>query len=265
MTARRPPSRHAPFGLAAALSLALHGAALGAVLWVGLGTAPEPIALETVPMVIVEAAATSDQQPPAEATTTPSQTAQADTPPPAPEPDQSPPALAQTAAVAPPQEEPKPASKPVRAFAPPPRKPDAPTPQSSEVPPPPKTAPTPTPTQSAALPKDSELEESTPATGKTALTEKPPRYGVDGLANPSPAYPWLSRRAGEQGRVVVRVAVDAAGDAGHVEISKSSGHARLDEAALDALRKWKFKPARRGERPVPGIVEVPVTFRLSGN
>jgi protein TonB len=95
-----------------------------------------------------------------------------------------------------------------------------------------------------------------------AAIASPPRYGLPGLANPRPDYPWLSRRRGEEGRVVLRVTVDAEGSAAVVEVAASSGHDRLDRAALAAVRRWRFAPARQGGKAIPGTVAVLVTFRL---
>ncbi|MEQ1516363.1 MAG: TonB family protein, partial [Usitatibacteraceae bacterium] len=74
---------------------------------------------------------------------------------------------------------------------------------------------------------------------------EPPKFDAEYLENPAPAYPALSRRMGEQGRVIVRVFVDANGAANHLEIKTSSGSQRLDAAALDAVRRWKFLPAKQ--------------------
>ena len=91
----------------------------------------------------------------------------------------------------------------------------------------------------------------------------PPRYGVGGFANPRPRYPWLSRQRGEEGRVILRVAVDVEGRATDVSVLATSGHGRLDRAAASAVRRWRFAPAQHAGRAVPGSVDVPVTFRLS--
>lgn len=92
----------------------------------------------------------------------------------------------------------------------------------------------------------------------------PPDFKADYLDNPAPAYPPLSRRMGEQGRVVLRVMVDASGLPSSVEIRTSSGSERLDQAALEAVKRWKFVPARQGERAVPAQVLVPISFNLKG-
>ncbi|MBI1907565.1 MAG: energy transducer TonB [Rhodocyclales bacterium] len=90
------------------------------------------------------------------------------------------------------------------------------------------------------------------------------RFDADYLRNPAPVYPPMSRRRGEQGKVLVLVAVTPDGLAGEVSLRESSGYPRLDEAALKAVRGWRFVPARRGEAAVATSVVVPITFRLEG-
>jgi protein TonB len=91
-----------------------------------------------------------------------------------------------------------------------------------------------------------------------------PIFAADYLDNPAPYYPQLARRAGEQGRVVLRVLVNPAGTADEVEIRTSSGYPRLDESARGTVRRWRFVPAKRGDVPVPAWVLIPVSFRLEG-
>jgi protein TonB len=88
------------------------------------------------------------------------------------------------------------------------------------------------------------------------------RFDADYLDNPKPVYPHASRRLGEQGKVLLRVYVSAAGLAEKVEIKLGSGFARLDQAAHDAVSRWRFVPARRGEQAVAAWVQVPITFQL---
>jgi|LNFM01.2.fsa_nt_gb protein TonB len=90
----------------------------------------------------------------------------------------------------------------------------------------------------------------------------PPQFNADYLNNPAPAYPALSRRLGEEGRVVLRVFVDERGLPARVEMRASSGHERLDNVALDTVRQWKFVPARRGDQAVSAWVLVPISFSL---
>jgi protein TonB len=89
-----------------------------------------------------------------------------------------------------------------------------------------------------------------------------PRFDAAYLSNPKPAYPMLSRRAGEEGRVMLRVMVEANGLPSKIDVEQSSGFPRLDEAALEAVRKWKFVPARRGTEAVAESVLVPLSFGL---
>jgi protein TonB len=74
----------------------------------------------------------------------------------------------------------------------------------------------------------------------------------------------MSRRLGEQGRVILRVRVNAAGNADEIQVRDSSGFARLDDAARDTVRGWRFVPARRGTTPVAAWVLIPISFRLEG-
>ena len=90
----------------------------------------------------------------------------------------------------------------------------------------------------------------------------PPNFNAAYLDNPPPAYPALSRRSGEQGRVLLRVMVNAAGGADTVEVRTSSGSPRLDQAALETVRRWRFVPARQGDQPVAAWVLVPLNFTL---
>jgi len=83
-----------------------------------------------------------------------------------------------------------------------------------------------------------------------------------GLNNPPPRYPYASRAAGEEGRVVLRVRVSAEGRPLDVAIKESSGHRRLDRAALHAVEDWRFTPARHLGRPIDSTIAVPITFKL---
>ena len=92
----------------------------------------------------------------------------------------------------------------------------------------------------------------------------PPEFNAAYLRNPPPAYPLLSRRHREQGRVVLRVFVGVDGSAEKIEVQTSSGSPRLDVAAEEAVRAWRFVPARQGDKPVPAWVNVPINFKLEG-
>lgn len=78
----------------------------------------------------------------------------------------------------------------------------------------------------------------------------------------TPAYPPASRRLGEAGTVVFRVLVDENGHPLQVEVTKSSGFTRLDDAALQAIRRWIFVSPTRAGQPVRSWSRVQVRFRL---
>lgn len=99
---------------------------------------------------------------------------------------------------------------------------------------------------------------------RPAPAAEPPRYDMAYLNNPQPVYPPLSRRLREEGRVVLRVLVNATGLVDEIEIVNRSGFARLDEAAREAVRRWKFAPARAGGQAVAGWALVPIAFNLQG-
>ncbi|HJW26092.1 MAG TPA: energy transducer TonB [Rhodocyclaceae bacterium] len=103
-----------------------------------------------------------------------------------------------------------------------------------------------------------------PAPAPAAPTVSQPRFDADYLSNPAPAYPSLSRRLGEEGKVLLRVFVEPAGRPSQVEIKASSGSPRLDQAAQEAVWRWKFIPARRGDEAVGAWVQVPIVFNLRG-
>ncbi|PKO30124.1 MAG: energy transducer TonB [Betaproteobacteria bacterium HGW-Betaproteobacteria-7] len=88
------------------------------------------------------------------------------------------------------------------------------------------------------------------------------RFDADYLRNPAPRYPPISRRMGEEGKVILRVSVNPQGSADALEVRSSSGSSRLDESALKTVRNWKFIPAKRGDTAVQSWVLVPIIFKL---
>lgn len=88
------------------------------------------------------------------------------------------------------------------------------------------------------------------------------RWEATALKNPAPRYPQEARIRGWQGTVFLQAWVTPSGEVASVRVSQGSGHPLLDGAALTALRRWRFIPARRGRRAVASVVEVPVSFRL---
>jgi protein TonB len=78
-----------------------------------------------------------------------------------------------------------------------------------------------------------------------------------------PIYPPASRRMDEQGAVRLRVLVDERGRPQEVEVAKSSGFPRLDEAAVTAVKRWVFAPATQGATAVSTWTQVSVVFQLT--
>jgi len=157
---------------------------------------------------------------------------------------------------------------------PPPRSRPLPPPRTEWVAPPPIEMPpvaivpsapitqSPAPPPPVSSPPAVELA-AAPATESPPVAEvTPPRFDADYLRNPAPAYPSASRRDGEEGRTLLRVLVGADGDAQRVEVKTSSGFERLDAAALETVKRWKFVPARQGGTPVAAWVIVPIAFSL---
>jgi len=127
-------------------------------------------------------------------------------------------------------------------------------------------------TESLATPK-TEASQVSAVTPNAAKTSKPsdetpsyhaPNFNAAYLHNPNPNYPAISRRLGEQGKVLLRVQVTADGTASLVVLHVSSGSERLDQAALEAVKKWRFIPAKRGEQAISASVIVPVRFSIEG-
>ncbi len=110
-------------------------------------------------------------------------------------------------------------------------------------------------------------DRTTGSAGSTAAasgTEGDSPARPDALGNRPPRYPALARQRKEEGRVVLHVIVDAQGNVASLSVARSSGSRLLDDAAVDAVRRWRFAPARRAGVPVAGSVEVPILFRLTG-
>jgi periplasmic protein TonB len=134
------------------------------------------------------------------------------------------------------------------------------TPQAPTVQPPPPAEPAPVPVPAAPAVSAAPAKVAEPA----PLPISPPSFDAAYLRNPAPAYPAQSRRMGETGRVILRVLVTVSGMPERVELRTSSGSTRLDGAALEAVQRWKFVPARQGETPVSAWVLVPILFTLEG-
>jgi periplasmic protein TonB len=84
-------------------------------------------------------------------------------------------------------------------------------------------------------------------------------------SNQKPIYPNMSKRLGEQGTVVLRVLVKADGSAGEVEVKSSSNYSRLDQAAIDAVKTWRFNPAKIDGKATDEWYQVPIPFKLQSS
>jgi len=89
-----------------------------------------------------------------------------------------------------------------------------------------------------------------------------PASAVQYLEPPVVDYPRLSRRNRETGRVMVRVYIDIAGLLRNAHVSTSSGHARLDEAAVAVVQKARFKLYTENGQPTAGWAFIPLDFEL---
>ncbi len=94
--------------------------------------------------------------------------------------------------------------------------------------------------------------------------QTPLTFNAAYLSNPAPRYPDAARRSGEQGTVTLRVRVTRDGVASEVAVAKSSGSPHLDATALEAVKAWRFTPARRGGEAIESWMLVPIVFRLEG-
>ena len=162
--------------------------------------------------------------------------------------------------------QPKPVPKPQPKPQPKPKPKPQPLPKAVASPDPaPATAPTgtldPEPTAPATpTPAPTAAQASTDTAAPAAIVM--PSSSAAYLNNPRPSYPSISRRMGEQGKVMLRVFVNAQGQPEQIQIQQSSGFDRLDKAAVDAVRRWKFTPGSRN-----GVAEamwniVPINFVL---
>jgi periplasmic protein TonB len=82
------------------------------------------------------------------------------------------------------------------------------------------------------------------------------------LQNPAPVYPPISKRLGEQGKVIVRVLIGTDGAPQKAELKRSSGFERLDQSALEYVMKCRYVPGKVGGVPQAMWHEAPVTFVL---
>jgi protein TonB len=96
----------------------------------------------------------------------------------------------------------------------------------------------------------------------TPSVDTEPDYHAAYLNNPLPGYPMVARRMGWQGKVVLYVEVLESGMPGQIKLHQSSGRDVLDNAAMQAVRGWRFVPARKNGQVVAKWFLVPIPFIL---
>ena len=179
----------------------------------------------------------------------------------------------------PPPPPPKP-PEPVKPPEPPKLTPPPKTPQPVLTPPPTPQPPAPaTPEPPAVLaaptaaPTAPAVQAAPPAPPPPAPPAPPPPPAApakvempsskaDYLHNPPPDYPRMSKRLGEQGKVVLKVLIGTDGAPQKVELVTSSGFERLDKSAMDAAMRWRYVPGKRGGVPEAMWYQVPIQFTL---
>lgn len=115
------------------------------------------------------------------------------------------------------------------------------------------------------LPAPAALPQAPSPPVRRADADAPPildAQSVGYLVPPAPRYPPASRRAREEGEVLVRVLIGIDGRPNEVRLLRSSGHARLDDAAIEAVRAALFRPYVADGRARAAYVRVPVEFAL---
>jgi periplasmic protein TonB len=174
-----------------------------------------------------------------------------DEPPPLPEVPPPPPELA-TLVEPPPPDLPPPVFPVEAPPPPPPPQPEKPKPQ------PPKPVQKRPPVPQA--PVEAQPQQAAPAAPAAPKTVSASQLGY--VVPPNPIYPARSRKAGEQGNVMIRVLIDVTGRPAQVSLQTSSGHPELDQSALSAVRAAQFRPYAEGGLTQAVWVLVPINFVL---
>jgi len=144
------------------------------------------------------------------------------------------------------------------------RKAQSPGPVVQEVPAP-LTAPTPRTTahlEADGAPVTTGLQSPVAQQTVAAKAVELPSSDAQYLSNPRPPYPLLSKRMGEQGRVVIRALIGVDGAATQAVVKQSSGFDRLDQAALATAQSWRYVPGKRAGVPEPMWFDVPFNWVL---
>jgi len=97
-------------------------------------------------------------------------------------------------------------------------------------------------------------------TGATPVTM--PNPFAKGLNNPKPPYPLMSQRLNEEGKVILNVCVSLSGLVENLKLETTSGYQRLDDIAIETVKKWKFIPAKNQDKDINACYLLPVQFIL---
>jgi periplasmic protein TonB len=260
---KKTPMMQSENGVSISLAILLHAAFIAAVLF---WQTPAKTAVNTTPIVLLNVAASVDN-----AATKPSQQPKTRSVVPT-----QPKPLSTTP---PPTESRKPASPPAVLPNPTPVI-HAPTntevsPAASTVPQTPinntpTLVPTPTTTNTPAVQQTNPVSTASSSNNSNTSTETiapasvktPVIFNAGYLNNPPPVYPNISRMRGETGKVLLRVEVNREGRANKVELHRSSGSQKLDEAAIRVVNTWNFVPAKVDGVAITSTVIVPIDFQL---
>ena len=128
-------------------------------------------------------------------------------------------------------------------------------------------------TPSANSPSGATIPQQNPVPDAAAVVTAPPAPSAPAvvqlpssdasyLLNPTPPYPPISRRMGEQGKTIVRVLIGVDGQPQRAEVAKSSGFDRLDQAAIATVMRWRYVPGKRGGTPETMWFNVPINWVL---
>lgn len=134
--------------------------------------------------------------------------------------------------------------------------------------------PTPEPTYLLPLPFNGFIPASIPTTRpgsqappKVVRDSTADRKGIRKNVRPAkaerPPYPHIAKEQGWEGTVVLRINVNRKGTVEKLKVQKSSGFPSLDQSAVQAVKTWRFEPAKDGEFSIPKTVDLPIRFDLS--
>ena len=104
-----------------------------------------------------------------------------------------------------------------------------------------------------------------PAAPPAPVARSAVQYDTNHIPDVNSYYPDASRREGEEGSCVVKVTVGTDGRVVGAAILRSTGHPRLDKACLQVAHAYRFHPATVNHRPVVGIADLPIQFKLQNS